>query len=211
MGLFSRLFQPKPTPEPQKPDIIELLAQWEKIHFPKQGYTYYYTEQGEEIDLGKFWLSVKRLKSSTVLGTMKNVMKFLDKPLVSDFIAEYRDGIYKEINRYRETMEKKNRLAENWKEDFFFEQVSHVFETKLKILYNELQFCAFDQLGNAGYFDKMCERFLPLHQDIKTLNDAFSKYLYALTRTAYEDTRTDLEQIRAYVEGMSEAVQNSIF
>lgn len=42
---------------------------------------------------------------------------------------------------------------------------------------------------------------------MKTLNTAFSDYMYALSRTEYENNKQDLERIRISVEAMSEVAE----
>ena len=77
----------------------------------------------------------------------------------------------------------------------------------LKVLYNELLFCKFENLGNEKYFTKMQKKLLSLCNDMKTLNTAFTDYMYALSRIEYEDNKQDMERIRISVEAMSEVAE----
>lgn len=79
-----------------------------------------------------------------------------------------------------------------------------MFQAKLKILYNELLFCNFENLGNVKYFQEIHSKLLSLCNDMKILNMAFANYTYALSRMEYENNKQDLKRIRISVEAISE-------
>lgn len=130
--------------------------------------------------------------------------------MLPSLIAKYHNDVSQEIHKFKENLIKLDKLSENVKRDSLFEEIDHIFNSKLKILYNELLFCKFENLGNAEYFNKIYKRFMSVYQDMKSLNTDFSDYMYALTNTEYENTKQDLEIIRIRVEAMSEVAEQYV-
>lgn len=216
MGLFSDIFNLKTKTlkigdESQK--TIELLRTWHNSHFASNRYCHnkaayyqnYLTDGGEKIPLAQIRIPILHQEMPrTVFGKIKAIAKYLDEPYLPYFISDYHDKIHKEICRFKENLKKFENLSANIKEDSLFEEIDHIFNSKLKILYNELVFCKYDKLGNAEYFNKMNKRLTSVYQDMQSLNTDFADYMYALTNTEYENTKHDLELIRIRVESMSE-------
>ena len=144
--------------------------------------------------------------SDGFFSALKRAFNPKHKKTISDLIEEYREQIGQEILRFRANILKLNQLSEVQRKDPLFYDIDHLFCTKLNVLHNELVFCQFDNLGNADYFCKTNSTFTSLFKDFHTLNDSFSEYMYALSRTAFDDNRQDLEIIKTKVRSMSEAV-----
>ena len=210
MALFSELFKPKVGNESKK--TIELLHQWHRSHFPDNGYCYngmvryqnYRTESGEKIQLSQIRVPiVQSSQPKNFFEKIKTIAEKIDRPYLPNLLADYHDKVHQEISRFQAHLKKLNCLSANIKNDSLFRDIDHIFNSKLKILYNELLFCKFQNLGNKEYFDKMNGKFLAIDRDLKSLNTDFSNYMYALTNTEYENTKIDLAIIRTRVEAMS--------
>lgn len=211
-GFFSRkIINPKIGDETKK--TIELLRSWHNSHFEANRYCHnkaayyhnYLTDGGEKIPLSQIRIPIlKQEMPQTVFGKIKAIAKYLDEPYLPYYISDYHDKIHKEICRFKENLKKHENLSENLKEDPLFEKIDHIFNSKLKILYNELLFCKFEKLGDDDYFNKVNKRLTLLHQNLQSLNTDFADYMYALTNTEYENTKQDLSLIRIRVESMSE-------
>ncbi|CDF00950.1 unknown [Ruminococcus sp. CAG:624] len=216
MGLFSGFFKQKiinPKIGDESKKTIELLRSWHNSNFTGNGYCYnkvahyqnYLTDGGEKIPLSQIRIPMLQQKMpKTVFGKIKAIAKYLDEPYLPYYISDYHDKIHKEICRFQDNLKKFENLSAKIKEDSLFEEIDHIFNSKLKILYNELVFCKYDKLGNAEYFNKMNKRLTLVYQDIQSLNTDFADYMYALTNTEYENTKQDLELIRIRVDAMSE-------
>ena len=216
MGLFSNIFKLKTKDikigdETRK--TITLLSKWHNSHFKGNRYSHnkssnyqnYITDGGEKIPLSQIRIPILQQKMpKTVFGKIKAIAKYLDEPYLPYFISDYHDKVHKEICRFQDNLKKLENLSANKKEDPLIEEIDHIFNSKLKTLYNELIFCKFEKLGNAEYFNKVNKRLTTVYQDMQSLNTDFADYMYALTNTEYENTKQDLELIRIRVEAMSE-------
>lgn len=185
MGLFSNLFKQKVGSESKS--TIEKLTKWEQEHFPNKGYRYnmstgeqhtvagqyssYRKEMGEMISLAQIPLpQSKKPESKSIFKKFKDWLEPEGKPMLPFLIAKYRNDLSKEIRRFRENLIKLDKLSDNLKGDSFFKEIDHMFNAKLRILYNELLFCKFENLGNAEYFNKIHKKLTSLHQDMNSLN-----------------------------------------
>ncbi len=197
---------------------IAFLREWETLHFQatkiyKKFYLIdtYVTDTGERIDLSGITLPHKKKpEPKTFLEKVAAKLEPNDPPpMLTTFIANYRDNIYGEINVYKENLAKHRRLKSEFSQDPLFAEIDHVFSIKLRILRNELEFCKFRELGNAQYFEKMKKKLLSIVSDLNKLNSDFNDYMYALTNTEYENTTQELENIRIRVEAMSSVAENN--
>lgn len=224
MGFFSNLFKLKSVNEAES--TINLLKRWEQEHFPYSGYGYssynkpkvdiskytvYRSETGEEIQLSG--ISLPQTETLNVKRIVKAIVDWWENDKSSTlpyFITKYRNDVATEIQRFRANCTKLDKLKEELKQDYLFSEIEHLFQEKLKVLYNELLFCKFENLGNEKYFTKIQKKLLSLCNDMKTLNTAFADYMYALSRIEYEDNKQDLERIRISVEAMSEVAERYV-
>lgn len=221
MRIFSCFFNPKISNEIKV--IIEKLTKWEQEHFPYSGYSYtsyigtkinisrytiYKSETGEKVQLSD--ITLPQMEKSNVKRILKIVVNLLDTEPNSTlpyFIAEYRNNVATEIQGFKANCIKLDKLSDELKKDSLFSEIERLFQAKLKVLYNELLFCKFENLRKAAYFQTIHSRLLSLYNDMKTLNTAFADYMYALSRTEYENNKQDLERIRISVETMSEVAE----
>lgn len=221
MSFFSNLFKPKSISETES--IISLLKRWEQEHFPYSSYTYtsytrtkiniskytvYKSETGEKVQLSD--IALPQTEKSNVKRILKAVVDWWENDKSSTlpyFIAEYRNNVATELQRFRSNCMKLGKLSDELKKDSLFSEIECLFQAKLKVLYNELLFCKFENLGKADYFQTIHSKLLSLCNDMKTLNTAFADYMYALSRTEYENNKQDLERIRITVEAMSEVAE----
>ncbi len=221
MSLFSNLFKPKSVSETES--VINLLKCWEKEHFPYSGYSYtsytrtkinisrytvYKSETGEKIQLSD--IELPQTEKSNVKRIVKAVVDWWENDKSSTlpyFIAEYRNNVATEVQRFKANCIKLDKLSDELKKDILFSEIERLFQAKLKVLYNELLFCKFENLRNVKYFQTIHSKLLSLCNDMKILNTAFADYMYALSRTEYEDNKQDLERIRISVEAMSAVVE----
>ena len=202
MGLFSGFFKQKIINTKigdESKKTIELLRSWHNSHFTGNGYCY-----NKVAHYQNYLPMLQQKMPKTVFGKIKAIAKYLDEPYLPYYISDYHDKIHKEICRFQDDLKKFENLSASIKEDSLFDEIDHIFNSKLKILYNELVFCKYDKLGNTEYFNKMNKRLTVVYQDIQSLNTDFADYMYALTNTEYENTKQDLELIRIRVEAMSE-------
>lgn len=221
MSFFSNLFKPKSASETES--TINLLKRWEQEHFPYSGYSYssytrtkinisrytvYKSETGEKVQLSD--IELPQTEKSNVKRIVKAVVDWWENDKSSTlphFIAEYRNNVATEVQRFRANCIKLDKLSDELKKDSLFFEIGRLFQAKLKVLYNELLFCKFENLGNVKYFQTIHSKLLSLCNDMKTLNTAFADYMYALSRTEYENNKQDLERIRISVEAMSEVAE----
>lgn len=221
MSFFSNLFKPKSVSKTES--VINLLKHWEQEHFPYSGYSYssytgtkinisrytvYKSETGEKVQLSD--IALPQTEKSNVKRIVKAVVDWWENDKSSTlpyFIAEYRSNVATEIQRFRANCVKLDRLSDELKKDSLFPEIERLFQAKLKVLYNELLFCKFENLGNVKYFQTIYSKLLSICNDMKTLNTAFADYMYALSRTEYENNKQDLERIRISVEAMSEVAE----
>lgn len=221
MSFFSNLFKPKPANETES--TISLLKRWEQEHFPYSGYSYtsytgtkinisrytvYKSETGEKVQLSD--ITLPQTEKSNVKRILKIVVNLLEtdpKSTLPYFIAEYRNNVATEVQRFKSNCIKLDKLSNELKKDSLFSEIDRLFQAKLKVLYNELLFCKFENLGKADYFQTIHSKLLSLCNDMETLNTAFADYMYALSRTEYENNKHDLERIRITVEAMSEVAE----
>lgn len=221
MSLFSNLFKPKSISKTES--VINLLKRWEQEHFPYSNYSYssytgtkinisrytvYKSETGEKVQLSD--IALPQTEKSNVKRILKAIVDWWENDKSSTlpyFIAEYRNNVATEVQRFRANCIKLDKLSDELKKDILFSEIERLFQAKLKVLYNELLFCKFENLGKADYFQTIHSKLLSLCNDMKTVNTAFADYMYALSRTEYENNKQDLEQIRISVEAMSEVVE----
>lgn len=221
MGLFSNLFKQKV--DAKSKSTIEALTKWEQEHFPYSGYSYsscagtkinisrytvYKSETGEKIQLSD--ITLPQTKTSNVKRIVKAVVDWWENDKSSTlpyFIAEYRNNIATEVKKFRANCIKLGKLSNELKNDSLFSEIERLFQAKLKVLYNELLFCKFENLRKAAYFQTIHSKLLSLCNDMKTLNTALADYMYALSKTEYENNKQDLERIRITVEAMSDVAE----
>ena len=221
MSLFSKLFKSHVGDECKK--TIELLLKWEKTHFKLSStrynassglqyngvgcYSTYRSETGETISLsGMVVHQEKQDKSKGFFDKMKEIIDPAPKLTVPSVIAEHRKEIYAEIQQFKNNVMKYEKLSEEIKSDSFFTELDHIFNSKLKFLYNELLFCKFEKLGEKSYLERMRNKVKLVCRDMKMINTAFFDYMYALTNIQYENNAQDLESIKIRVNSMKEAV-----
>lgn len=218
MGLFSGLFSKKQKAKiPEYRLAANLLRDWEAVHFPRSRnasenedaarYSAYRTESGKTISLTNILLP-KELYQKSLLDAVKGVFAALKGQALPAYILDYRKSISAEISMYEESRIKLGRLGETLREDPLFAEIDHVFCVKLRMLLGELTFCRFDDLRNDEYLLQMHHKLQSALEDIRGLNAAFSEYMYALTRTEYEDTGEDVERIRISVRSMSDVADS---
>ncbi len=151
---------------------------------------------------------IQNRQSDTVPEKLKEVIRFLGRKSLPEFISEYHTNISNEIKTYRANCAKLKNLSNHLQKDSLFDEMKHIFSEKLKMLYNELLFCKFDKLNDTDYFRKIYEKLIALYDDIKNINNYFADYMYALTNTEYENTSCAIERTRISVEAMSEVIKN---
>lgn len=221
MEIFSKFLKPKSFSKTKS--IINLLKRWEQEHFPYSNYSYssytgtkinisrytvYKSETGEKVQLSD--IALPQTETSNVKRILKAVVDWWENDKSSTlpyFIAEYRNNVATELQRFRANCIKLDKLSDELKKDSLFFEIERLFQVKLKVLYNELLFCKFENLGKADYFQTIHSKLLSLCNDMKTLNTDFADYMYALSRTEYENNKQDLERIRISVEAMSEIAE----
>lgn len=221
MSLFSKLFKSHVGDESKA--TIELLSKWEKTHFQLYNTRYssssgtndngsscyitYRRDTGETISLsGMVVHQEKQDKPKGFFGKMKEIIDPAPRLTVPSVIAEHRKEIYAEIQQFKNNVMKYEKLSEEIKSDSFFTELDHIFNSKLKFLYNELLFCKFEKLGEKSYLERMRNKVKSVCRDMKTINTAFFDYMYALTNIQYENNAQDLESIKIRVNSMKEAV-----
>ncbi len=221
MEIFSKFLKPKSFSKTKS--IINLLKRWEQEHFPYSNYSYssytgtkinisrytvYKSETGEKVQLSD--IALPQTETSNVKRILKAVVDWWENDKSSTlpyFIAEYRNNVATELQRFRANCIKLDKLSDELKKDSLFFEIERLFQVKLKVLHNELLFCKFENLGKADYFQTIHSKLLSLCNDMKTLNTDFADYMYALSRTEYENNKQDLERIRISVEAMSEIAE----
>lgn len=219
MSLFSKIFKSHVGDESES--TIELLAKWEKTHFHPDNSRYYsnvhqyngpgfYSEfrkdTGEKISLSGMVIKQEE-QTKDFFGKLKEIISPAPSLTVSSIIAEHRKKLFAEIQQFKNNVLKYEKLSSDIKSDSFFSELDHLFNVKLKILYNELMFCKFENLGEKTYLKKMSDKVKSVCNDMNTINTAFFDYMYALTRIEYENTSQDLEIIKIRVAAMNEAVE----
>lgn len=220
MNLLSNLFKPKTGSESEK--AIKQLENWEQEHFTYTGYRYdrqtgqsiitfryttYKNDAGGSVNLSRISLPfTEKQESRGIVNRFKDWINPQPKPSLPSLIAQYRSNVDKEIQAFRSNVKKIEKLSGEMKKDSFFEETDRLFCNKLKVLYNELLFCKFENLGDSDYFYEIYAKLTSLFNDLKSLNTYFSDYMYALSRLGYEDNKSDLERIKISVKAMSEVV-----
>lgn len=220
MNLLSNLFKPKTGSESEK--AIKQLENWEQEHFTYTGYRYdrqtgqsiitfryttYKNDAGGSVNLSRISLPfTEKQESRGIVNRFKDWINPQPKPSLPSLIAQYRSNVDKEIQAFRSNVKKIEKLSGEMKKDSFFEETDRLFCNKLKVLYNELLFCKFENLGDSDYFYEIYAKLTSLCNDFKSLNTYFSDYMYALSRLGYEDNKSDLERIKISVKAMSEVV-----
>lgn len=217
MGLFSKLFKSHVGDESKK--TIELLSKWEKTHFQSYGkrynpseskqynYSTYRRDTGETISLSG--MVVQQGEQGKPKGFFCKMIEFINpasKLTVPSVTTKHRKEIYAEIHQFKNNVMKHEKLSAEIKSDSFFFELDHVFNSKLKFLYNELLFCKFEKLGEKSNLEKLRNKVKTVCGDMKTINTAFFDYMYALTNILYENNAQDLESIKIRVQSMNEAV-----
>ena len=217
MGLFSNFFKPKVGDESK--ETISKLRQWIRTHFPDSGYTYYSkpsgnayrvyrTDSGSQLKLSGIQVPLIQLNHDTgFFASVRNAFFGYKRPMLPTFLIDYHNKIHQEIIRFEDNLKKLSCLSSSIREDDLFLEIDHVFNTRLKILYNELLFCKFDKLGESSYFSGLFRRINAVYGDMQNLNTDFSDYMYAMTNTEYENTKQDLEMIRMRVTAMSDVAK----
>lgn len=221
MEIFSKFLKQKSFSKTES--VINLLKRWEQEHFPYSNYSYssytgtkinisrytvYKSETGEKVQLSD--IALPQTETSNVKRILKAVVDWWENDKSSTlpyFIAEYRNNVATELQRFRANCIKLDKLSDELKKDSLFFEIERLFQVKLKVLYNELLFCKFENLGKADYFQTIHSKLLSLCNDMKTLNTDFADYMYALSRTEYENNKQDLKRIRISVEAMSEIAE----
>lgn len=228
MGLISKIFKQNQEHE-KKPSVgdaakatIEILKKWEDAHFPNTNnpsdtqipdvnrYRSYRKETGETVSLAQIRLPLPQPERPKYISVLLKLKEFLlpdTESMLPALIVKKRKELVQEINRFRENLIKLEQLGGNLKEDSLFAEIERVFNTKLRVLHNELFFCKFENLGDAEYFYTITNRLQPLFEDMNELNTSFTDYMYALKNTEYENTKQDLETIRLKVMSMSEVAE----
>ncbi|MGN0620747.1 MAG: hypothetical protein ACI4I9_02665 [Porcipelethomonas sp.] len=211
MKLFSKFF--KPTIGSRSLESIKQLSKWHISHFFSNGYSVnkaanfqiYRTDSGERLNLAQIKTPLQKISDSKgFLGKIKAIAENIDRPYLPVVLSEYHDKIKTETDRFKGNLKKLECLSSIVKEDTLFDEIDHIFDSKLRILHNELLFCKFENLGNEEYFLKISRRLSSLIADMNSLNTDFADYMYALTNAQYENIKTDLDNIRIRVEAMSE-------
>lgn len=231
MGLFSIFSRhPRPQEHDEIKTIVEQLKQWELKHFPgsrnvqtyKQElrplyYETYRTDSGESISLKQYRIPAARnltfpgdafkTPAVTLPGIMKNIAVSINGTPLTELICEYRKAIARELGRYYDNCAKQKQLNESFQADALFQDIGAIFCAKLKMLYNELFFCRFDNFNSKAYFMETQDKITAILNELSKLNSYCAEYMYALTSTAYDATSADLDGIRIKVEAMSEVAE----
>ena len=188
---------------------IQKLSSWERVHFSNQ-YTVYKDESGKKIDLNLVTIpSAEKNKSRGLKGFFKNRTSSKNKPAISVLIPKLRNEFGTEVKNYRSNLFKLRKIDRELRRDPVFDKINHLFCSRLKVLYNELLFCQFENLSDIDYFTQFNDKLSIVLKDLKTLNTQFSDYMYLLSRIKYEDNKQELAQIKICVEAMSDAVNQS--
>lgn len=220
MNFLNKLFNYKIGSESDK--IIKQLENWKKEHFTYTGYRYdrqtgqsvitfryttYKNDAGGSVNLSRIPLPfTAKQENRGIVNRFKDWINPQPKPSLPALIAQYRSNVNKEIQAFRSNVKRLEKLSGELKNDSFFEETDRLFCNKLKVLYNELLFCKFENLGDSDCFYEIYAKLTSLYNDLKSLNTYFSDYMYALSRLGYEDNKQDLERIKISVKAMSEAV-----
>lgn len=220
ISLLTNFFKPTIGNESEK--VIKQLENWEKEHFTYTGYRYdrqtgqsiitfrytsYKNDAGGTVNLSRISLPfTAKQETRGIMNRFKEWVNPQPKPSLPALIAQYRSDVNKEIQAFRSNVKKLEKLSGELKNDSFFEETDRLFCNKLKVLYNELLFCKFENLGDSDYFYEIYAKLTSLCNDFKSLNTYFSDYMYALSRLGYEDNKQDLERIKISVKAMSDAV-----
>lgn len=217
MGLFSKIFKPKVGDKSR--ETIALLQRWVQSHFSDSNYTYGYrrtpsyqthcTDSGEKISLSQIKTPLLEADTSpkTFFEKLKALAHDADRPYLPVVLGNYHNRVHQEISRFQGNLKKLSCLSRNIQDDALFPEIDYIFDAKLRILYNELLFCKFENLGNADYFRKVYSRMDKLCRDLQSLNTDFTDYMYALSNNEYENTQKDLEMIRTRVAAMSDVAE----
>lgn len=110
-------------------------------------------ETGEKIQLSD--IELPQTEKSNVKRIVKAVVDWWDNDKSSTlpyFIAEYRNNVATEVKKFKANCIKLGKLSDELKKDSLFSEIERLFQAKLKVLYNELLFCKFENLGKADYF-----------------------------------------------------------
>jgi hypothetical protein len=186
--------------------IIKKLRSWKSSRFSNNN-SIYISETGNRINLygRKIYLD-QFYDPSSLKNKLKEFFTGDNKAIVlTGYISDYTNRMKIEIKRFNESVSKLKKISPKLQEDTFFSNLDHIFSIKLGILYNELLFCNFDRIDNNDYTRGMYRKLESIITDINELNSCFQDYMYALTKTEYENTSIDIEKIKIRVESMSKA------
>lgn len=219
MGLLSNLFNTIVFGS-ETEAVINKLTKWEQEHFTSTGYRYdrqtgqsiitfrytiYKNDAGGSVNLSILPLPfIEKQEIRGIVNRFKEWVNPQPKPSSPALIAQYRNNVSKEIQGFRANVKRLEKLSRELKNDSFFEEIDRLFCNKLKILYNELLFCKFENLGEPNYFYEIHAKLTSLCNDLNALNTYFSDYMYALSRLGYENNKQDLEKIKISVKAMAE-------
>ena len=109
-------------------------------------YSVYVSETGGKVQLSDIELPQK--ETSNVRRIVKAVVDWWENDKSSTlpyFIAEYRGCIAVKIQEFRANSIKLDNLSDELRKDNIFSEIEHLFQEKLKVLYNELLFCKFEK------------------------------------------------------------------
>lgn len=215
MGFFSKLFKIKPKIGTETRNTINTIKQWEQFHFPNLydsnknvRYSVYITDSKERISLSN--LRIPKLNKSSqknIIDIFKDVIDFFYKDRLTLFIAEYREKFRSEIITFTDNLSKLKHLDKDFRQDPIFNKIDYIFNLKLKILYNELVFCKFQQMNDIEYFITINEKFTVIYKDMQSLNNDFSECMYAMSSLEYADVQYYIENINMRVEIISQTTK----
>ena len=181
---------------------IKQISEW-KLRRLSYDCDTFYPESGEWVELER--IPVPERKHLSVLRRTQE--SHYGKTMIAEQAKQIYENIKKEIQNFQSGVQKFKMMNTEIKKDSLFAEIDHLFATRIKMLYNELLFCRFADLGEQTYYNRIVTIIDNIYNDMQTLNTSFMDYMYALSRTEYENNRQDLEKIRITVEAMSQAAQ----
>lgn len=215
MGFFSKLFRLKPKIGTETRNTINTIKQWEQCHFPNlydsnknNRYSIYMTDSREKIFLSSIRIpKSSRSEQKNIIDIVKDIADFFGKDRLTVFIAGYREKFRSEIITFTDNLSKLKHLDKDFRQDPIFNKIDYIFNLKLKILYNELVFCKFQQMNDIEYFTDINNRLAVIYNDIQSLNNDFSECMYAMSCLEYADVRYHIESINMRVEIISQTTK----